>query len=348
MALSRILIAVCLTMLFIAPCVGISENASAASTVDFTVSVPELGLTGGFAADVDYPVEMQATKGSVADISYSLSAASGSLTIDIPLSMITLGFMADQSVTIPLPKTPIGQMSFPVLQYLVHVPSNLADVSVVLQGAVAAKTVTCSSGSDDVITSLNSLTWTSWGAKSLQVQTHEENPSVSISTTFAYTLGVGIDATFLGTKFTLISPIEFSAVLGTPVASTTVQAVDPFPIALLIIGVIVVAAIVVGFVFYNRSKKGISMPPADNLPQTMQISSQSYPQQIPSPPSPYDPVRPPAVEYQSNAPPIPPIQYGQQSPPVQPQIQEMQVCPYCRKQLQTGWVICGYCGAKLG
>jgi hypothetical protein len=265
-------------MLIAIPCLGIAENASAASTVNFTVSVPELGLTGGFAMNVDYPAEMQAAKDSMAEISYSLSAASGSVTINIPLSDITFGFMADQSITFSLPATPIGEISIPVLQYLVHVPSGLADVAVVLQGAVVAKTVSCSSGQSDVITSLNSLKWLSWGEKGVQVQTHKENPSVSISTTFAYTLGVGIDATFLGTKFTLIEPIELSAVSGTPVASTTILAVDPFPIALFVIGLTGAAMIIGGLSLkFYRSRGGVPMPPAMNPP--VQLNAAPQPQQ---------------------------------------------------------------------
>lgn len=341
MARSRILILACVMALIVAPCTGMAESASAADTVDFTVSVPELGLIGGFAADVEYPMEMQVTKGDLAEISYSLSAASGSFTINIPLSMITFGFLDDQSVTIPLPQTPIGEMPISVLQYLAQIPSGLASVDIVLQGAVAAKTITCSSGQTDVLTSTSSLLWTSWGTKGVQVQTHAENPSVTVSTRFAYTLGIGIDVTFLGFEYTLIEPIEFSAVSGTPVTSTTIVAVDPFPTALLVIGVICAAAVIGGLYFYSRSKKGMSMPPSIGPLQQYQMPTQNMPQQ-------YPPVQSQAFQFQSGTPPAPPVHYLQQSAPVQSQMQEIRLCPYCRRPVQAGWLICGYCGGRFG
>jgi hypothetical protein len=242
---NRLLVISIATVLFaglIAGSGAVSNAAAVEQTVNFTVTVSQLGISGGFAAKVNYPLEMQADRGSVAEISYSFSAASGSLTINIPLSYFSSIFyhIDDVPITIPLPETPIGEYSIHVLNYIpatAAIPSNLADVSVVLQGAIAAKTVSCSSGQTDVITSLSTLKWTSWGSKSMRIQTHEENPSVTVTTTFAYTFGVGIVVTVLGVKITLLNTVELSAVSGTPVISTIIKAVDPFPTAL-VVGVV--------------------------------------------------------------------------------------------------------------
>jgi len=261
---------------------GAVSNATALEQmIDFTVTVSQLGISGGFAANLEYASETTAEKGSVAEISYSLSAASGSLTINIPLSYFSSAFyhIDDVPITIPLPETPIGDYPIHVLNYIpatAAIPSNLADVSVVLQGAIAAKTVSCNSGQGDVITPLSSLKWTSWGSKSMQIQTHEENPSVDIMTVFAYTLGIGITASVLGVQISLLGMTELSAVSGTPIASTTVLAVDSFPTALLVIGIFVASAMIGGYLYARRSQRIAQfnrslapLPPAMSPPSTM-------------------------------------------------------------------------------
>jgi hypothetical protein len=309
---------------------GAVSNASALEEkVDFTVTVHELGISGGFAANIEHPSEMQADKGNLAGISYSLSAASGSLTITIPLSYFSTWLypIDDVPITIPLPETPIGELPISVLKYIpggAVIPSGLADVSIVLQGAIAAKTVSCSSGQTDVVTGLSSLKWTSWGSKTMQIQTHEENPSVTVITTFAYTLGVGITATVLGMKISLLNTVELSAVSGMPISSTIIQAVDPFPTALILGVVLIAVAFGGGYFFYRRWKR---IPAA---PQT--IAAAAVPPHIMMPP------KPPAI--------VEAPYHGAGKIPMPAAIQQHFFCPLDGAPLR-GDSFCPRCGRKF-
>jgi len=257
---SRISVVFCVVIVVLVGSLANIPGASAQTqTVNFTVNIPELGISGGFATIVNWDENVQVTKGDVATVSYSLSDSSGSLSITIPLSLITFGFMSDQTITIPLPTTPLGSITLPVLQYLTGIPSSLAGVNVILQASINAVQVSCSSGQSDVLTSVSTLSWTAWGSKAIQVQTHSESAMNTINTKIGYSLSIGVDATFLGFVLTLIGLTKLATVTGTPVLTTSVQASDPFPIiAVVAAGAIIGTSLIAAYLVIKSKKSSIS------------------------------------------------------------------------------------------
>jgi len=223
----------------------VQEASAVTQTVTFDPQLSSIGFTGGFSVAIEWPLTMDCSKGDVGTITYSVHSAPGSFSIKIPLSSITLGLISDQTINVPLSETPIGTYSIPVLQYLTGVPGTIAGVNVDLVGSVSILSITSDSGQNDILTSLSDLKWTSWGSKDLHIQTHNDTKFVQITTRFGYAISIGVSASILYQKITLIAPVQIAAVLESGNHGTGITGVDPFP-TVLVIGVIAVVGCVGG------------------------------------------------------------------------------------------------------
>lgn len=244
----------------------VSNAAADGQTVNFTVHLESIGLVGGFSAVIDWPAKMDVARGDIAAINYDIKAASGSIKITIPLSTISFGLVADQSITVPLPETPVGTVSIPILQYLAQIPTSLASLNINIQGAVSLQKAIWTCNASDIISENSELEWTSWGTKSFKLQTHHETQQITVTTTFGYALSVGVSGSVLGMSTELIHPVQIAAVYEPGSHITVITGVDPFPTALLVIGVIGVTAIIGGFLYYGRQRRGIPIQPAMSPP----------------------------------------------------------------------------------
>jgi len=244
----------------------VSNAAADGQTVNFTVHLESIGLIGGFSAVIDWPAKMDVARGDVAAINYDIKAASGSIIITIPLSTISFGFVADQSITIPLPETPVGTVSIPILQYLAQIPASLASLNINIQGAISLQKATWTCDSSDIISKTSELEWTSWESKAFRLQTHEETQQIIVTTVFGYALSIGVSGSVLGMSTELIHPVQIAAVYESGSHITVITGVDPFPTALLIIGVIGATAIIGGFLYYSRKRKDVPIQPAMSPP----------------------------------------------------------------------------------
>ena len=82
--------------------------------------------------------------------------------------------LEDQSVTVPLPEAPLGSTSISLTQSLVGIPQSIASIDLVLEASVRMVRVSSTSSSVDMLTDINGLVWTSWGAKSISLLTSEK------------------------------------------------------------------------------------------------------------------------------------------------------------------------------
>lgn len=242
----------------------IAGHALAASqSVSFEISDPEIGFSAAIATDVAWNSEQSVETGDVATVAYTLSPASGSATIAVPLSLLGLG--QDQTVTVPLPETPLGSIFISLTQSLAGIPSNVASVNLVLQASIRMARIAWTSDSIDMLTDINDLVWTSWGSKSVSLLT-SESVDATVRATLEYTLSVGVQATVLTGSMVLIPTTPVSGVSGTPELATSLSVSDDSTLLLTAgIGAAVGGAAIVAafFILRRRSRKGKAEGPGD-------------------------------------------------------------------------------------
>jgi len=306
----------------------VSNVAADGQTVNFTVHLESIGLVGGFSAVIDWPAKMDVARGDIAAINYDIEAASGSIKITIPLSTISFGLVADQSIIVPLPETPVGTVSIPILQYLAQIPTSLASLNINIQGAVSLQKAIWTCDASDIISENSELEWTSWGTKSFKLQTHSETQQITVTTTFGYALSIGVSGSVLGMSMELIHPVQIAAVNEQGSHATVISGVDPFPTWLLVVGVIGAVAIIGGFLYYRRSGRVSPMPP-----ETVPI--------IPMVPT-SQPIQPPVL------PDAKVVHHGAKKiPKPETTMAPLMYCPACGADLRIGDGFCMKCGRRF-
>jgi hypothetical protein len=258
--LKGILAALAMTTVIILVCLRAPAVAAGEQKVMFTIEDDELGVSASFAVSVDWDSAVSVDEGVVAIVSYDLSPDTGSLSMWVPLS--ELGWWlpyVDEYLDIPVPTTPIGQVSMSLTQSVTGVPASVASVNLVIQAAVSVSTITCSSGNEDILTQKSTLSWTSWGDKSIYVDPDDASEAVVV-TTFQYALSVGVVATILDglEDFTLVPQTNIATVQGSPTVITAISVekdlISQYLIPILVVGVI--AAVAVAAVILIRKRKG--------------------------------------------------------------------------------------------
>ncbi len=234
---------------------------AASQPLNFTVSDESNGMTASFAANVEYPAEVNVAPGAHATISYTLSSASGSVQIAIPLADLGAYIfypLSDQTITVPIPATPIGSVSIPVSSYVsqalgVPLPASIASINLIVQSSIKAFPSAESGASSDPLTTID---WVSWGGQSVLLDTGSM-PSVDvISASFGYVLSYGVVASVLGSDFTLIPMTALSTVAGSQTVSTHIV-FDQGASALIIVAILAIVAViaVLALALWRRGKK---------------------------------------------------------------------------------------------
>ncbi len=236
---------------------SVDRVVAASHSVSFEVSDPAIGFSATISSSVDWTDVQEVKNGNVAIIAYDLASELGTASVAIPLSTLDLGFV-DQTVTVPLPEVPLGSVSIPLAQYLVGIPSSMASVDLVLYSSIRMLQVTSTSASLDMLTDINSLVWTSWGSKEVQILT-SERVTATIRATLECTISVGMDVTFFGESVTLIPSTPIAGVSGAPELVTSLSVNDDSSLLVYAVGgtaAACVVAVVAFIAFRRRSMKG--------------------------------------------------------------------------------------------
>ena len=254
-----------LAFMIVSGCSGAPVAATSEQVVMFTVEVDneDMYVSASLAVSVDWESALSVDKGVVAIVPYDLSEGVGTLSVYIPLEDLNLGYDGDY-LDIPIPATPIGQVSISLSQAVTGIPATIASVDVVLEAAVSVCGITCTSGNEDVLTQTSALRWTEWGEKSIQVDLDDANDA-TVSTRFQYALSIGVIASVLGgleglTEFTLVPQTDIAAVEGTPSVSTQISVqqdlLSQYLLPIIVIVVVAAAAVAAIVLMRRRKKKG--------------------------------------------------------------------------------------------
>jgi hypothetical protein len=236
---------------------GVAKGATSSESVNFSVADSGNHLMATFVTTVVWDKDLKTTKGSLVDVSYTLSSASGTLSIMVPLSDLGVG-LADRTVHISIPATPIGSVSLPLTDAIgVPLPSQIASIDLILQASIRVSKMECSAGSDRVETPLSDLQWVDWGTRTATVTADpgDSSGTVSIRTTFAYALSYGITVSVLGSTFRLIPMTTISAVNGSPTLLTSIQLSEGFPVLILVLTIAVIVVVLVAIAVLMRRRR---------------------------------------------------------------------------------------------
>ena len=241
---------------------GFIGNVTADSQpISFTVSDSSHGLIASFAVNAEYSGEVHVASGSQATISYALSSATGSIRITIPLAQLGtyIGYpLSDQSITVPIPVTPIGSVRIPISSYIseamgVPIPASVASIDLLIQSSIKAFPSAMSGASANPLTTME---WIDWGSQSVLLDTGSMPNIDKVTTSFGYVLSYSVVASVLNSDFDLIPMTALSSVASSQTASTNV--VIEQGISMLVIVAIVIVAVVVALlalVLWRKGKK---------------------------------------------------------------------------------------------
>jgi hypothetical protein len=171
------------------------------------------------------------------DIHASVAQKSSSLTLD-------LGIYGTRTITFD---TPIGTISVPVAGV------TGASINVDITGSITGSIATSGPGS----ASPTSLSWTSWGSKTITIDAAQSKSGDTISETLStfYTVSIGVSVTVLGYTTQLFS-VPVRSIPGSPsvTANISVSAFPSIPWLYIGIAVVIVVAIAGGIVYSRKHR----------------------------------------------------------------------------------------------
>lgn len=243
-------------------CLGTPGVAADEQDINFTIEDEELQFSASLSVSMEWDSDVTVGDGQVATIAYTPSPTTGSASVLIPLSALYDYFLIDledQVVDIPLPETPIGEVSISLTQALTGVPSTVGSVDVVIQSALTVSSISSTSGNEDVLTEESALRWTAWSEKSISVDMTDESDA-TVTTVFQYAISIGVVATALEDmlEIELIPQTDIAGVTGSPSAQTQISVEQDFlsQYLILIVTIGVVAAVAVVAAVLIRKKRG--------------------------------------------------------------------------------------------
>jgi hypothetical protein len=261
-SLKGILVALAVALVIVLGCLGTPGVAANEQDINFTIEDADLQFSASLSVSMEWDSDVTVGDGQVATIAYTPSPTTGSASVLIPLSALYDYFLIDlddQVVNIPLPETPIGEVSISLTQALTGVPSTVGSVDVVIQSALSVSSITSTSGNQDVLTEESALRWTTWGEKSISVDMADESDA-TVTTVFQYAISIGVVATALEDmlEIELIPQTDIAGVTGSPSVQTQIYVeqnlLSQYLIPIVVIGA--VAAVAVAAVMLAKKRKG--------------------------------------------------------------------------------------------
>ncbi len=261
--LKGIIIALTMASVMVLGCLSTPGVAANEQAVNFTIEDDELQFSASMSVSMEWDSDLTVGDGQVAFIAYSPTPALGSASVLIPLSQLYDYFLIeldDEVIDIPLPETPIGEVSISLTQAATGVPSSLASVDIIIQAALSVSSISCTSGSEDVLTQASDLRWTTWSEKSISVDMTDESDA-TVTTVFQYAISIGVVVTALDDllEIELIPQTDIAGVTGSPSIQTQISVdqdlLSQYLIPLVIIGIIVVVAVTVALLVKKKRGK---------------------------------------------------------------------------------------------
>jgi len=247
-----------LLILFLPPVDANNENTTSSQSVTFSINAPEYWFSANFPINIVWNDYLKASSGDTVSIGYTLSGASASATITVPLSE-WLGWLGigDVPIDIPLGNTIIGSIVFSLTE-LAGIPSWIGSLDLTMESSIEINQIICSSGSEDIQTDCSNVKWTSWSTKEIQVLA-DKHPGSTIETTFQYVLSLGLTLSLIGIDVYDVIPLQaISTVAGYPKVVTEIEVPQSSLTTYLAIGGIsvgIIAAIFIIFFLLKRVKR---------------------------------------------------------------------------------------------
>lgn len=229
-------------------------------TLSFNVSDSSHGFIASFAANVECQDEMKVTSGEKVIVPFSLSSASGSIQITIPLTELGayIGYpMANASINVPVPETPLGSVRIPVSSYVsaalgIYLPPSVASIDLVVQSSIKGSPSAISGSSTFPLTQME---WISWGSHSALLDTGVISGVSEVRVDFGYALSYGVVASVFASDYTLVPMTSLAMVAGSQGASTmfVMEQDTSWIIAVAIVAVAAIVAIL-ALVVWRRGR----------------------------------------------------------------------------------------------